>query len=344
MRALTINGPGDVRISEIPVAAPGPQQIQVRTALVGVCGTDAHLISGDSFYLEHGFQTYPFVFGHEYTGVVSAVGAGVTTVAVGDRVVGHTMVPCHRCDNCQRGAAHLCRQLAEVGLRFIQGAAAEYVTVPDFAVTRLPAGLSFEAAVLVEPGVAAYRACVRLGLRPTDRVAVIGTGTLGLLALLFARLTAARVDVIGVADSELALARELGADVTSHPADVPAGRYDAVIEASGSPDAFGIALTAADLGARIALIGLPSTASSIDQTAVTLKDLTVFGVLHGLAHYGDVVALFAAGAVDPRPLIAAVLTPEEALTSLTAAPSAERPPRRAPKNLLTFATGPTPAV
>ncbi len=335
MRALTVTGPGAVELADVPLTAPGTGEIRVRTALTGVCGTDSHLIAGHSFYLEHGFQTHPFVFGHEYVGEVTAVGPDVTAVAVGDRVVGHTMVPCHRCDNCQRSRPSLCRTLREVGLRFIPGAAAEYVTVPDFAVTALPPRLSYEAAVLVEPAVAAYRACVKLELRPTDRVLVLGAGTLGLLAMLFAGLTAATVDVAAPGEAQLRFATELGATAVRHPDDVPAGAYDAVIEASGAPTAFATALDACDLGARIAVVGLPPAPSTIDQGAVVLKDLTVRGVLHGLDHYGDVVALFASGAVDPTPLIARVLTPDQAVDALLAPPADTG--RRAPKTLISFA-------
>lgn len=336
MNALVVSGPGTVALQQVPLEPPGAGEIQVRTTLVGVCGTDGHLLHGDSFYLENAFQTYPFIFGHEYCGIVSEVGAGVTTLAVGDRVCGHTMVPCQRCDNCQRGRAHLCRRLKEVGLRFIPGSAAEFVTVPDFAVSLLPDTISDEAAVLVEPGVAAYHACVRLDLVPHDRVAVFGTGTLGLLALLFAKLSAHRVDVISRSDSRRDFALELGADNVFRPEDVVGGRYSAVIEASGSPTAFGAALDAADLGARLALIGIPSGLSQVDQSVITLKDLTIHGVLHGLAYYDAVVQLFAAGVVDPTPLIAGVTPAREAIAMLEGL-SGTRSDRGAPKSLLSFA-------
>src|ERR1700709_1407018 len=102
MSALLVTGPGVVELVRLPVPVPGPGEIVVRTTLVGVCGTDAHLIDGASFYLEHGHVTYPFVFGHEYCGVVAATGPGVSGLRTGDRVVGQTMVPCLRCDRCQQ--------------------------------------------------------------------------------------------------------------------------------------------------------------------------------------------------------------------------------------------------
>ncbi|WP_111768696.1 zinc-dependent alcohol dehydrogenase [Nakamurella deserti] len=335
MTAVTITGPGTGEVTQVPVVAPGHGEIQVRVTFTGVCGTDTHLLTGHSFYLENGFQEYPFVFGHEYAGTVSATGPGVSDLRVGDRVVGHTMVPCHRCDTCQRSRPHLCRNLKEVGLRFIQGAAAEFVTVPEFAVSVLPDTVGFRAAVLVEPSVAAYRAGARIDLKAVDRVAVIGTGTLGLLAMLFAKLVAGRVEMVGVSDSELDFAAGLGADATWHPDELDGERFTAVIEASGSPRGLQTAVEIADLGARVAVIGLPPNPVQVDQTALALKDLTVYGVLHGLDCYEDVIALLASGAVDPTPLIAEIIEPERALAALTtgSVPAG----RQAPKSLIRFA-------
>lgn len=335
MTAVTITGPGTGAVARVPVPEPGHGEIQVRVVFAGMCGTDTHLLTGHSFYLEHGFQTYPFVFGHEYVGTVSAIGPGVHGLPVGARVVGHTMVPCHRCDSCQRSRPHLCRDLKEVGLRYIQGAAAEFVTVPEFAVSELPASVSFESAVLVEPGVAAYRAGARMNLKAVDRVAVVGSGTLGLLAMLFAKLVAGRVEMVGVSDSELAFAAGLGADATWRPEDLDDERFTAVIEASGSPRGLQTAIEIADLGARIAVIGLPPNPVQVDQTALALKDLTLYGVLHGLDCYEDVIALLAAGAVDPTPLIARIIRPDEALAAL--AGGFDPATRRAPKTLIRFA-------
>ena len=338
MNALLITGPAALEVSRLAVPQARPGEIVVRTAFVGICGTDVHLHAGHSFYLEHGFLSYPFVFGHEYTGTVSAIGEGVTAVAVGSRVVGHCMVPCQRCDNCQRGRRHLCRHLKEVGLRFIQGAAADYVAVPDYAVTIVPDGLSLRAAALTEPTVTAYHACERTAIGKADNVAVIGTGTLGLLSLLVARLTARTVDVIGVADSELGFALELGADRALHPDEAPRDAYDVVIEASGVGSAFELAVDIAALGGRLAMVGLPGSPSrNVSQTAIALKDLTVHGILHGLDYYGLTLDLFRQGKIDPLSIVAQVGGIEEAgaMFGRTTADG-----RRQPKYLIEFAGEP----
>ena len=336
MRALTISAPGKLSYDVVPAPRIGPSDVLIKTAFVGVCGTDLHLLDGDSYYLQAGLLAYPFVFGHEYSGTVVAVGEKVEHVAVGERVAGHCMVPCQCCDKCQSGARHLCRNLHEVGLRFIPGAAAEYVAVPEYAVTVLPAALPLETGVLVEPSVTVFHALERARVGPTDRVAVIGTGTLGLLALLMARQRGRSVDVIGVAPSELTFATELGADRVLHPSAVRPGSYDVVIESSGAPSALALTVHAADGGGRIALVGLPGrTSTDVDQATIALKNLTVHGILHGLDHYRSVVDLYASGRVDPTPVVAAVSGPERAdeVFALTAGTAGER---RAPKYLIRF--------
>lgn len=334
MNALQVRGKADLVLSELRVPEAKAGEIVVKTAFVGICGTDLHLYHGNSFFLDQGFLSYPFVFGHEYTGTVVSVGEGVTT-QVGTRVVGHCMVPCQKCDNCQRGRRNLCRDLKEVGLRYIQGAAAEYVAVPEYAVTVVPDSLSLKAATLTEPTVTAYNACERTAVNKTDRVAVIGTGTLGLLSVLIAKLTAKSVDVIGVAESELEFAGELGADRILHPDEAVSNSYDVVIEASGVKSALSLAVRVSDLGGRIALIGLPSGSSTdLSQTEVALKDITVHGILHGIDYYGATVDLFASGKVDPTKIVAQIGTVEQAAEMFGKMTMSGR---RQPKFLIEFA-------
>jgi 2-desacetyl-2-hydroxyethyl bacteriochlorophyllide A dehydrogenase len=306
MDAIQIVGPEKLEQVRLPIPDLSPGEILIKTAFVGICGTDVHLLQGESFYYDHGYLKYPFVFGHEYTGVVVAA-RGIQNLKEGDRVVGHCMVECHLCDNCRRGRRHLCRNLKEVGLRFIAGAAAEYVAVPAYAVTRVPESLSLKAATLVEPTVTAYHALQRVKLTTDDAVAIIGSGALGLLSLLIAKLTADRVDVIGVEEGELAFAQTLGADRVLNPKDAQDNDYSVVIEASGTPASAGLAARILDLGGRCSLIGVCNQpARDLIPSLVTLKDLTFHGILHGLDYYVPTVNLFASGRIDPTQLIAEV--------------------------------------
>lgn len=334
MDALQITAPETLLQTRLPVPEIKDGEILVRTAFVGICGTDVHLLQGHSFYYDHGYLKYPFVFGHEYTGVVVAA-RGVDGISEGDRVVGHCMVECHVCDNCRKGRRHLCRNLKEVGLRYIPGAAAEFVAVPGYAVTRVPDNLSLRAATLVEPSVTAYHAIERANVRTDDVVAIIGTGTLGLLALLMAKLTAERVDVIGVEESELAFATTLGADRVRRPDEVGNNEYSVVIEASGAASSTGLTARILDLGGRCSLIGVVNEpARDFTPSLVTLKDHTIHGILHGLDYYLQTVNLFASRRVDPTQLIAQVGPIGEAPAMFQKMVS---PKRTRPKYVIEFA-------
>ena len=333
MDAVQMIAPDRLEQTRLPVPSLREGEVLIRTAFVGVCGTDIHLWQGRSFYFDHGYLKYPFVFGHEYTGTIVAT-SHVAGLKEGDRVVGHCMVECHVCDNCRRGRRHLCRNLKEVGLRYIAGAAAEYVAVPAYAVTKLPDSLSFKAATLVEPTVTAYHALQRVNLRVDDKVAVIGSGALGLLALLIAKLTATRVDVIGIEPGELQLARALGADQTLKPDEAPDNAYSVVVECSGTKASAGLAARILDLGGRCSLIGVCNEpAIQLVPSAVTLKDLTFHGILHGLDYYVPTVELFASGRIDPTQLIAYVGRSDEVSDIFH---KMIAPQRSKPKHLIEF--------
>ena len=334
MDAIQITAPDTLVHVRLPVPEPKEGEILIRTAFVGICGTDVHLWQGRSFYYDYGYLKYPFVFGHEYTGTVIS-SRGVEGFKEGDRVVGHCMVECHLCDNCRKGKRHLCKNLKEVGLRYIPGAASEYLCVPAYAVTRVPDTLPLKAATLVEPAVTAYHAVERANVRTDDKVAVIGTGTLGLLALLIAKLTAQSVDVIGVEESELEFARTLGADRARRPEEGGDNEYSVVIEASGAPSSTGLAARILDLGGQCSLIGVVNQpAREFIPALVTLKDQTFHGILHGLDYYLQTVELFASGRVDPTQLIARVAKPDAVQEMFQAMVT---PNRSKPKYVIEFA-------
>lgn len=335
MRALVMDAPGSLALERRPVPHLHHDDVLVRTAYVGVCGTDLHLLDGTMPYLAAGYLAYPFTFGHEYSGVIEAVGPAVDGLAPGDRVVGHCMVPCGRCEPCQRGARQLCRHLHEVGLRFIDGAAADFVRVPAGSVTVIPADLALDTAALVEPGVTGYRACVRARVAPGDQVAVLGTSTMGLLSGMFARDRGAEVTMLGVDDQELSFAASTAGFPRAERVESAAlEAFDVVIETTGSAQALHRAVELSAPGGRLSLIGIPGADSRVDQSAVVLKDLEIFGILHGIDHYVDVVDVYASGRVRPEVLIGETVAPSDAPALFASLASGA--PRRAPKSLIDF--------
>lgn len=332
MRAAAVVAHGQVDLIELPIPEPAAGEVLVRVSHVGLCGTDLELLHGTASYLRDGRAGLPHVFGHEWTGVVvAAQGAGGGIAVPGTRVVGQTMISCGSCVACHRGRRNLCRAMRETGLYRQQGAAAEYIRVPAHTLTALPADVDDHAAALVEPAVTVLAGLAALGLDRTDTVAVVGSGTIGLLAVQAARDQVGAVDLVGIDSESLALGSQLGARHTFGPAGAPHRAYSAVVEASGATSGMSTALDLLDLGGRLAAIGV--AAEPVDgwnAQRLVLDGLTVLGVRHGLDHYGEAVELFRQGVLDAGPLVHSVLPLHRAAEAFALLEK----PRRAPKVLL----------
>ncbi|WP_141998036.1 zinc-dependent alcohol dehydrogenase [Amycolatopsis cihanbeyliensis] len=305
MRALPLDGPGHVIRTRLPIPDHEPGTVLVRPAYVGLCGTDLELFHGTAAYLNDGRTAYPHVFGHEWWGEVVAGDGGFTP---GDAVVGHTMIPCGRCPDCQRGRRSVCRNLVETGLYGQQGAAADFIRLPAHALTRLPEGTEAPWAVLVEPAVTVVESLERTGCGPFDRVAVLGTGSIGLLTVQLARHYGAEVEAIGVDPAGLELATHFGATAAYRPEDAPGRAYSLVVEASGASSAFRRSLDLVEPGGRIAVVGVATDPlDGLVPGRFVLSGFDVYGIRHGLDHYGRTVELFATGVLDGAALVAAVV-------------------------------------
>jgi len=303
-------------IAPIPAEAPG--EVLVEVAYLGICGTDVELLNGTSFFIEQGLSEYPLIFGHEWTGIVRAVSEGVSSVVPGDAVVGQTLVTCGACGPCQAGFRSACEDHQEVGLAGRQGAAARYIAMPATALTKLPEGTSLRDAVLIEPGVTAVNAVLTTGIRFDDRVAVIGTGALGLLALAVALTVTRHVDVIGTNHDGLALAREMGASGCLAPDEVGDNAYTVVIEASGHPDSIAMLGTMLKPGGRAALVGVVNRGTPDFVPAfITMKGIALYGIFHGLDHYGRMAELIATPGFPTEQLIERVLPWQQAMEAFT---------------------------
>jgi threonine dehydrogenase-like Zn-dependent dehydrogenase len=184
MRALVITGPGVARVSEVEDPVPGAGQVVVDVRRAGICGTDVELFTGQMAYFAQGKTRFPVRPGHEWCGVVSAVGTEVEAGWLGARVTGDTMLGCGRCARCRAGFWHVCADRYEVGISGgWPGALAERVVVPAWSLHRLPDALDDRCGTLVEPGGNAWRAAAAAlaGPGPGRRVLVCGPGTIGLL-------------------------------------------------------------------------------------------------------------------------------------------------------------------
>jgi threonine dehydrogenase-like Zn-dependent dehydrogenase len=331
-QAFIITGPGRAEVRDVPDPVAGPGEVVVDVERCGVCGTDAEFFSGEMTYLHTGEAAYPLRIGHEWAGVVGAVGSGVDGSWVGRRVTGDTMLGCGRCARCLGGRQHLCADRYEIGIRNgWPGALATRLPVPVRALRELPVDAQLGA--LVEPGANAVRA-VRAAM-PAERLLVLGPGTIGLLCALVAAADGIETHLLGVTPASLEFARSLGFPAWT-VAELPALRFDAVIDASTAAESPQRAVTLVEPGGRVVFIGIAGEPSLVDSRTLALKDATAAGVLSGSGGLEGAITRYASGAVDPRPLVAATVALDEVADVLAgrrrpewgAAPKIHVDPRR----------------
>jgi L-iditol 2-dehydrogenase len=309
MRALLVTRPGSVAVTDVPEPVPGPGEVLVSVAAAGICGSDLELLDGRR---PAAYVSYPVVPGHEWAGRVEAVGPQVRDLAPGDPVVAEGLRSCGACDRCAEGRTNLCAAgYAETGFTH-PGALAERLIVPARLVHRLPADRPLEPAALLEPA-----ACVASGLLeagmplPGMRVAVVGDGPLGLLALLLLQTASpAELVLVGGRPARSALGPRCGATRVVAADDQEglaalAGRFDAVVEATNDPAGAAAALALLRRGGTAVLLGISGAGrATIDPDTVTLNQLRVQGAFAAsTAAWRWVTGLYASGTLDPAPLV-----------------------------------------
>jgi threonine dehydrogenase-like Zn-dependent dehydrogenase len=288
------------------VADPG--QVVVDVHRVGICGTDAEFFTGEMVYLHSGHAQYPIRLGHEWCGVVSVVADDVDQTWLGRRVTGDTMIGCGTCRRCQAGRHNVCERRFEIGIRGgFPGALAEQLAVPVTALLELPDSVDDGAGAMVEPGGNALRSVMAAELVPGERALVLGTGTIGLLVAQFARAQGVEVHLIGNSETSVEFARTLGFAGAWMGDAIPALPWDAVIDATNAPTLPALAAELVEPGGRVVYIGLSSTPSLIDSRTLVLKGVTAVGILAGSQGLAGTIEHYAAGTVDPRPLVAATV-------------------------------------
>lgn len=289
MRAVVLYGKEDARLEQVPVPAVGRGEVRIHIRTALTCGTDMKVF-------RRGYHARmivpPAIFGHELAGVIDAAGPGVKGWRAGQRVVVANSAPCDACYFCESSRQELCEDLL-----FLNGAYAEYITVPERLVRknllRIPDSLSFDSAALVEPLACAVLGVEQTGVREGDTVAVIGAGPLGLLLVRCAVLAGARVLVLGRRAERLAAARAMGAAEVfdaageADPAEWLRERTngrgpDRVIEAVGRPETWAQAIAVARKGGTVNLFGgCPSGAHvTLDTTRLHYDALTLLGSFH----------------------------------------------------------------
>lgn len=306
MKAALLRSPGQLEIVDLPRPQPGPGQALVRVRAAGICGSDVHAFRGSS-----AFQVYPATMGHEVAGEVVAVAEGVNSPRPGEHVVLDPMIRCGHCYPCRLGRYNCCTTLQVMGVH-TDGGFAEYLAVEATRLHPIRPDIPFAAAALVEPLCISDQAVSRARVGPEDRVLVLGAGTIGMGAMLMARLEGAKVAVVDTIAEKLALAERLGADRT-----ILAGERDVlqetldwtggegasvVIEAVGHPSTTRAALDYVSSAGRVAIVGITPQEVPFPVPLLVRKELDIVASRNSREQFPRVIALVESGRIDPLPL------------------------------------------
>lgn len=214
MKALVVTDKHKMALQDIPKPEIKPGKVLIKVAYCGICGSDLPR------YFEGGVHAFPQVLGHEFSGTVEAMGEGVSTISVGEKIAVAPLVPCGTCENCQKGEPAMCTQYSFIGSRE-QGAMAEYVVVPEKNCVKVPDTLSLKEAALLEPLTVAIHGIERVRVPAGAEVLVLGAGTIGLLTVLALRaIGVGKITVVDLNAKKLILAKKIGADEVVNPIDV----------------------------------------------------------------------------------------------------------------------------
>lgn len=332
MRALIIHAPHDLRVEDFSfdAAPPGPDDVTVRMAAGGICGSDLH------YYHHGGFGTVrvkePMALGHEASGHVEAVGANVSHVAPGDLVAVNPSSPCGECPSCKAGKHHHCENMRFNGsaMRFphVQGLFRERIVVPKERTFRINSGVSAAEAALCEPFAVTLHAANQAGDLRGKTVLVSGCGPIGVLAIVSARLAGAtRIIATDITAHSLAVAARFGCDDcidVSKGVDALApytenrGQIDVVFECSGNPNAMAAAIGTLKPGGRIVLVGLGGDAL-MPINMIVAKELEIVGTFRFNHEFARAAELISTRAVDLGAMISGSYPLADAVAAFTEA-------------------------
>jgi L-iditol 2-dehydrogenase len=322
MRVSVLRGPKDLVVEERERPQPGPNEVLVRVASVGVCGSDTH-------YYDHGrigrfVVQEPLILGHEASGVIEEVGQDVHGRSVGQRVSIEPGVPDLYCPQCLAGRYNLCPNMRFFATPPIDGAFAEYVVVHAAFAHPVPDTITDDAAALLEPLSVGVWACRKGGVTAGSRVLITGAGAVGLVSLQTAlAFGAQQVWVSDVNPARLAVASELGASSTIDAGEVAGlnkldGPPDVLLECSGFPGAIGDGIRALDRAGRAVLVGMGGDEVPLPLSVVQERELNVTGTFRYANTWPMAIALVASGRVDLDRLVTGdydIDSVEDALTA-----------------------------
>jgi L-iditol 2-dehydrogenase len=321
MKALVHIAPNKFEMQDFPKPVPGPREVLMRVKACGICGSDVHGMTGHT-----GRRIPPIIMGHEATGVIEEIGKDIKKFKVGDRITFDSTVYCNECKYCLQGLINLCSNRMVVGVSPGEykkhGAMAEYVTLPEQILYKLPDTVSFHQGALIEPLSISMHAVNRGRLRINEKVVVMGCGIIGLMAIQCAKLNGCGTLIaIDMNEARLEMAKKVGADIVVNPAkekpmDVILSQTggegaDAVFEAVGLNKTANDALSYVRKGGKLILIGNLTPADSFGLQSVVTREITIYGSCASAGEYQDCVDMIGSGRIKVEPYISKVAPLEE---------------------------------
>ncbi len=322
MKALLLERYEDLQVVDMPEPACAPDEVLIRVAACGICGSDVHGYDGGS-----GRRIPPIVMGHEAAGTIERVGAEVSEYRPGDRVTFDSTVYCGHCEFCRRGEVNLCETRQVLGVSCTEyrrnGAFAELVAVPARILYRLPDGFPMEEAAMLEAVSVALHGVAVSKLQGGERVLVIGAGMIGLLtaqatreagcsSVLIADIDAARLQMaadVGIPDTLQFSGPELVAEVLRRTH----GRgVDVVLEAVGRAETVTAAIDCVGRGGTVTLIGNIQPEVVLPLQKVVTRQVRLQGSCASAGEYTEAIRLLFSGAITVKPLISAVSSLDDA--------------------------------
>jgi 2-desacetyl-2-hydroxyethyl bacteriochlorophyllide A dehydrogenase len=307
MRALVIEKPGVAKVQTVPVASPGEHDIRIKIKVSGICGTDVHIFRGE--YL----GTYPVIPGHEFSGVVEAVGGGVTRFKVGDHVAVEPNISCDNCPACLGNRQNFCEHWNGIGVT-LPGGMAEYAVVPEKAAFKIRE-LPFLSGAFVEPLSCVLHGVERARFRLADKVLILGAGPIGILLSKAIQLQgASAITQVDLNRARLELAKKSGAGRVCESLDeLERDSFDVVVDASGSTFLMEKALDYVRKGGTVLWFGVPKRDAKLSLPAFTIfeKGLYLLSSYTSVRNSIQAVELLANGKIDVSTLVSHQLPLEE---------------------------------
>ncbi len=316
MKALVLNQYKRLDLQDFPDPQIEPDEVLIRVRSCGICGSDVHGYDGSS-----GRRIPPLIMGHEAAGEIAETGSEVQAFRPGDRVTFDSMICCRNCAFCRAGRPNLCESRRVLGVSCEDyrrhGAFAEYVAVPQHIVFRVPDGVAFDEAAMVEPVSVAVHAVGRTQPALGDTALVVGAGMIGLLTIQALRSAGCgRIVAVDLAADRLELAKRLGADHTiqgGEGSDVPALiraltdgiGADVVLEAVGADATVSMSLASVRKGGKVTLIGNVTPTVSFALQDVVTREIDVLGSCASSNDYPACLQLMQRGAIQVRPVLSA---------------------------------------